>query len=438
LIVHRLKRTISAAKKLRQQCLDWNKRNASLNATFPVVRRQLEDALKRMRSTIIITEGQARLKQAIQIRRYREGKRKNAGKLAKKIIDHNSRNSGISNGKTEIADLALLCERLLAADQADQLADLKDNHLNATLARLEQVFALLEGQNLVAAGAGNALLNDFKVALFGQGIQLERIDQTIAARVGGLFSLCHERLYLRLEQQRLHNEALKLFNAIGSARKRLVDEVEAHANQAALSAEGALHRAWQTMLFVGMVSMGIFLILSARIARTVKNQVSAIEQTNANLKKEIVQREGVEKALRRSEEALRKAKNELEERVEARTADLKMANKRLGAEIAEKERAEEKLRHRSDELSDALENAREAQQIAENERDKSEKMLKEVTEGKRRLEILISDATAREIRMVELKKEVNDLLALLGKEEKYQAPSQVDAFLSTGQAPTTM
>lgn len=181
--------------------------------------------------------------------------------------------------------------------------------------------------------------------------------------------------------------------------------------------------------------MVVFLTLSARIARAIKNQITAIETTNRDLKNEIVERQRAENALRDSEEALRKAKSELEIRVEERTFELKKANERLEGEVAERKRAEEKLRRRSQELATALKTTRKARKLAEKERDKSRKMLAEVSESKHRLEVLISDATAREKRMVELKNEVNELSGILGREPKYEAPFQVDEFLSTGHNP---
>jgi signal transduction histidine kinase len=55
-------------------------------------------------------------------------------------------------------------------------------------------------------------------------------------------------------------------------------------------------------------------------------------------------------ALRKSEEALRKAKNELEVKVEERTTELRKTNRNLMAEIAERRRAEEELKNSHEKL----------------------------------------------------------------------------------------
>ena len=60
----------------------------------------------------------------------------------------------------------------------------------------------------------------------------------------------------------------------------------------------------------------------------------------------------------------------------------------------------------------------------------------EVSEAKRRLEVLVSNTTDREKRMVDLKQEVNDLLRLLGREPRYQVPQKVAEFVTSASAPT--
>jgi hypothetical protein len=384
-ILDKLDEHLLAVEKTRDRCLRWNKDYSRVAEAYPVASQRVRTALNEMRTAIITAEGRIRLSRALQIRRYREAPKKEAYKLADQIIASLSQGGDISTGKTEIADLSLLCERLVAEDNIDNLADLKDNEFPSTLDRLRRVFGLLTDRGLLSEGLGNALLDDFEKALFGYSSSAASKGQAGEARGDGFFSLCEQRLALSLEWEKLGGQVLSLFDALNATRQQLVVAVEAQANETAAMAEKSLGHAWQTMLLVGLASMAIFLVLSVRIARTVKNQIVAVREANGNLKREISERTRVERALRRSEEALRSAKNDLEVRVEERTSDLKSANERLEMEVAERNRAEANLRRRGEELSEAFEAATRAQQAAENERDRSEKMLAQVTEAKRHL-----------------------------------------------------
>jgi len=69
-------------------------------------------------------------------------------------------------------------------------------------------------------------------------------------------------------------------------------------------------------------------------------------------------------------------------------------------DITDRKRAEEELQRRVDELCEA----------------------------KRRLEVLVANTADRERRMVDLKKEINDLLETLGQGPRYEAPQKVAAL----------
>jgi hypothetical protein len=55
--------------------------------------------------------------------------------------------------------------------------------------------------------------------------------------------------------------------------------------------------------------------------------------------------------------------------------------------------------------------------------------MEEVSESKRRMEVLVSNMSGREMRMVELKREVNDLLHALGRSPKYRAPDEMEELM---------
>ena len=67
------------------------------------------------------------------------------------------------------------------------------------------------------------------------------------------------------------------------------------------------------------------------------------------------------------------------------------------------------------------------QDITDRKRAEAElqRRIEELSEAKRRLEVLVSSMTDREKRMVDLKTEVNDLLQALGRDLRYAVPQQV-------------
>lgn len=421
---------VSGLKQLRTDCASWDTRAKALGGVLPGVGQRVETSLNRLTAAIISSEGRQRLERAVLIRQYRKSSGLPANRLAHRIISEMGHGSEIVAIKTELVDLALLCERLLGEDQVDNLADLKDNKFKATLDRLSRGISHLDDRGLQNNAMPAALLEHLTADLFGRGFKVDNIHQTIVPGRQGLYLLVREKLLLTDLRDDLRQSKDRLLNDVRSARRYLVGTAEKIADQTANAAENALEKSWKTMLTVWLACFSAFLILSIKITQAVKRQIKAIESTNENLTAEIHERQKVEAALRKSEDALRRAKDELEMRVEERTSELKDANQQLAKEISVRKVAESKLRRRGEDLSKALKVTRRARQIAEAERDRSGKMLTEVTESKRRLEILISDATGREKRMLALKREVNALLQRMGKNFKYGAPQKVDAFLN--------
>ncbi len=428
--VHQLAAVLVPLQNLREMGESWYIRDHQLSLVFPATRTAVDDSLGKMRAAIIKAEGRQRLRHAVEIRRYHQATGKDALELAREIINNVSSHTNITTVKTEFADLALLCERLIGENQIDNLVNLKDNKFKSTLERLRLGISQPNQQEDSSGFLSIAMLDQFERELFGDAFHMDTVHQTILPGTGGLYQLCREQLILRSEREQLQVKTSRLFDDMRSIRHDLVLKAETIASQTAARAEDTLKRSWETMLTLWLLAMIVFLTLSARIAKTVKRQIKAIETTNENLKQEIEKHKRTQSALLESREALQSAMDGLEIRVEERTYELKAANEQLGNEIFERTKMEEILRLRGEELTGALQSAQNAKQISENERDKSEKILAEVTESKRRLEILLSDAMAREKRILELKREINNLLIGQGNEGKYKAPRKVAEFLA--------
>jgi signal transduction histidine kinase/CheY-like chemotaxis protein len=357
----RLHDQLSAFDGIRTSCLTWRERYDRLLDEFPDARKQVESSLREMRAAMSSIEGRHRLKHALLIKDYRKTEASKADQLAHKILAEMSYVTDIPIVKTELADLSLLWVHLVGESEIDNLADLKDNQFKATLDRLQRGIKRLEERQLLGGSAPLVMLDNFGTALFGQGYRFDTVHQTIIPGSGGLYRLCRSKLVLEADREALQAGATELFDEIRGTQQQLIHSVEIFAIQTAERAETALEQAWRTMIVVWLISTAVFLILSARIAETVKRQVKAIETTNENLEQEVAERRRAEQALRQSEDALRKANDELEIRVAERTFELKDANRLLEAEVAERKQAEEarresedKFRGLSEELSEGL------------------------------------------------------------------------------------
>ena len=150
---------LGRVKQIWDGCSNWNHLNKALVSNFPAAKKRIEKDLQEMRATISSIEG-------------RES-------LAGQIIGDMSHVTDIPIIKTELADLSLLCERLVGESEIDNLADLKDNKFKSTLDRLDRGMRHLEKRKVLPTGLPITLLKNFEVALFGEGFKVDKVHQTI-------------------------------------------------------------------------------------------------------------------------------------------------------------------------------------------------------------------------------------------------------------------
>ena len=94
-------------------------------------------------------------------------------------------------------------------------------------------------------------------------------------------------------------------------------------------------------------------------------------------------------------------------------------------DISDRKKAEQELRELNAMMLEGLEREKRASARGAAAAKELEQRVREVSEAKQRLEVLVSNTTEREQRMVALKQEVNDLLDELKRAPRYEAPRKV-------------
>lgn len=277
--------SISSLMRFREECLSWAEDYGETLLQLPLARRRGEEILHGIGEAVDRAEGRQRLRRAIQVRSFKRNGGAERQKLAESIIMDLTLETDLSLIRRNVADLALLRERLHSMEDADNLADLKDNEFMTLLARLRRhsVFLFHGSEQDDLQQLVNKLLNDFESAVFGSGYQVDNDHQTIVTGVGGEYPLSLSLLNLRKDRVRLQNRANAIFGTFKNAVLQVASDTELHARQEMGRVERALTGAWSNMLLVGIITGVIFMLLSIRILRAIKRQITAIETSNIQL-----------------------------------------------------------------------------------------------------------------------------------------------------------
>jgi len=266
--LNRLNSLANNLAALKEQALGWRAQYDVALQNLNRQRTQVRDYLAALRNETELRDGQQRLQEAIQFKRWRAAQGEEAARLAQQILSEQAQrlSQGLSEYKTDLAELARTVELLNGEKNVDNLADLKDNKLKPALDRLTYQFDLVE---------------DLKTALFGKGFTLDQQNQSVVVGSGGLYTLLRDAILLERERDKLEDGLTSVSHEIDTAVAAFAESAQIRSQALTMQMEQTLAGDWQQMLIFGAGCLVLLLLLAWLISRAIGDQVVAIELAKA-------------------------------------------------------------------------------------------------------------------------------------------------------------
>jgi two-component system sensor histidine kinase/response regulator len=266
--LNRLVAVTDSLAAVEKQVLAWRTQYDVDLENLAQQRTQVRAFLAALRNEAELQEGRRRLQEAIQFKSWRTAQGEEAARLALILTEQARQEShGLSDFRTDLADLARIVELFNGEQNVDNLADLKDNKLRPALALITYQLELIQ---------------DLKIALFGKGFTADEQHQRILVASGGLYTLWRDTLLLRREREKLKDDLGVVSHDIDAAVAALAESTQARSQALAMQMEQILAANWQQMLVFGICCLVLFWVLAWLISRAIRDRVLAIELAKAD------------------------------------------------------------------------------------------------------------------------------------------------------------
>ena len=199
--------------------------------------------------------------------------------------------------RIEIRELALACEKLLSSESEQELQDLRDVKIEPSLARLRSASGI-DGTD------GNCVpdareLDRLETALLGgpsarpstgasasastAASARPSADTAATARPTGLFGTCLFRLRLAYRRDALCSAVDRSLDQLESLRSQRIAAAARASDESQREARGVLASAWMAILVVSSLSSLVVVLLTTRVARSIRAQIRLIGEKNTAL-----------------------------------------------------------------------------------------------------------------------------------------------------------
>src|SRR6202047_3968937 len=235
---------------------------------------RVDNLIIALRGVVQTVEGKRRLQEAMQFKQWQTAQGAEAGRIATIIAADRGKRQirGLAEFKTTLAEMARFVEKFgRQEEQEDDPANLKDNNLEPAFERLSY-----DGDFLEPIGKGD-LLEDLKIAVFGQGYTIDEAHQNILVGRGGLYPLWQDTLMLRRGREKLRDKLNVVSQGIDIAGAAFTQSVQVRSQALAEQMERTLSSSWHQMMLFGACCLALFFWLAWLISRAIRDQVNVIE-----------------------------------------------------------------------------------------------------------------------------------------------------------------
>lgn len=277
-----LQESAEELEQLGGRAVDWHRRFVPVIADIRQERslNEVRSVLHRLRADIKEFQGRARLEDATEILRWRQAGKPAQGHAAAALIERLTERQSrlLDDVLTEQRDLALLAEELNNEGHIDHLVDLRDNRFKPSMARLARTLRLLANIPSIPPGLSPEVERELRYSLFGQGSRLDEESQSIQLGEGGLYPLRAEYLRLQKERAELQSALDAKLHHIEALYLRLTDLAGKRSQALAQQTEITLAEVLADHLWLGVMSVMVFVALGVAISRLLRHQVTALAQ----------------------------------------------------------------------------------------------------------------------------------------------------------------
>ncbi|HEY0791724.1 MAG TPA: hypothetical protein VGD78_11735, partial [Chthoniobacterales bacterium] len=241
------------------------------------------DLITALRAAVETMEGKRRLRNAIELNHWKAARGEEAEDLATLILAKQGQEESRGPGefKDELTQVAGLVEIFSREEEADNLANLKDNQLKPALDRLTFDAGSLTNTPLGDGVNPMEAVDNLKTILLGERYKEKEALQNVPVGRSGLYALRQDTLALRREREKLAGSLAMVSHDIDVAEKGFAESTQTQSQLLAGKMERTLRSSWRELIAVGTGCSGLFAWLAWLISRAIRDQVKAIESAKA-------------------------------------------------------------------------------------------------------------------------------------------------------------